>query len=144
MSEEQAVSISKLVVPERVVEFEYPDIEGFKLLLCFISRDKIAKMRSKCTSPQFNRKNKQTEEKLDEDLFNKLYSEAVIKDWHGLKASHLEELLLVNTSGLDPDTEIKYTKDNAAELMKNSVEFDRWVVETVNNLANFSIDKSSE
>jgi hypothetical protein len=65
----------------------------------------------------------------------------VIKGWSGLKLSHLEELLLVDTDGMDPNAELPYSQDEAEMLMRNSSSFEEWVTESVGELENFTKSK---
>ena len=90
---------------------------------------------------KFNRKSRQPEEELDEEKFLTEYCKAVIKGWKGLKFRYLEELLLVDISGQDPDDELAYTQENAELLMKNANDFDTWVTESVGDLENFTSNK---
>ena len=85
-----------------------------------------------------NKKTRAYEEQLDNDKFLTEYCKAIIKGWKGLKYKYLEELLLVDTSTVDPEDELEYNIENAELLMKNSGEFDNWVSETVGELENFT------
>ena len=76
-------------------------------------------------------------ESLDEDKFVSEFAEASIKNWKGLTVEHLETLLLINTEGQEPSTEVEYSKDNAEILVTNSSEFDTWLNEVVFDLDNF-------
>jgi hypothetical protein len=140
-----SISLSTLLTPSKTVSFEYPGLPNFFVDLCFLSREEMLKLRKRCVSTKFNRRTRQPEEELDEEKFATEYTQAVIKGWKGLKVSYLEELLLVDTSSLSADMkELVYTQDNAITLMKNSSDFDTWVVETVGDLANFSKTKSKK
>ena len=50
---------------------------------------------------------------------------------------YLEDLLLVDLSDNDPDSELEYNQENAEQLVNNSTEFDNWLNEVVFDLANF-------
>jgi hypothetical protein len=139
----ESVSLSSLLTPSKTVNFEYPGYSGFSVDLCFLAREELIKLRKRSTTQKFNRKTRQPEEVLDDDRFLSEYVKAVIKGWSGLKLSYLEELLLVDVSGLDI-TELPYTQANSETLMKNSVDFDTWVTETVGDLTNFTKNKSTK
>jgi len=47
----------------------------------------------------------------------------------------------VDVSQFDPEDCLPYTTDNAQLLMKNAVDFDTWVTETVSDLENFTGNK---
>ena len=67
----------------------------------------------------------------------KEFSSATIKGWKGLKLKYLEDLILVDLSGQDPESEMNYSTDNAEVLVENSTEFDNWLNEVVFDLENF-------
>jgi PP-loop superfamily ATP-utilizing enzyme len=77
------------------------------------------------------------EEDLDEVKFVKEFTEATIKNWKGLKLSYLEDLMLVDLKGQDPEKLMEFTFENARVLVENSNEFDNWLNEVVFDLENF-------
>lgn len=135
------ISLKTLMKPSKTVGIDFPGMPGFTVDLCYLAREELLKLRKKCVTNKFNRKTHQPEEILDEEKFLVEYVAAVIKGWSGLKLSHLEELLLVDTDGMDPDTELPYSQDEAEMLMRNSSSFDEWVTETVGDLENFTKSK---
>jgi len=140
-----SISLSSLLTPSKTITVEYPGFPGFEVDLCFLSREEMVKLRKRCVSTKFNRRTRQPEEELDEERFAAEYTQSVVKGWRGLQVSYLEELLLVDTSALPAGMkELVYSADNAATLMKNSPDFDSWVVDTVGDLANFSKNKSKK
>lgn len=128
--------------PSMTVSIEFPGMEGFEVDLCFLAREELLALRKKCLQKKFNRSTHQAEEVLDEDKFLKEYVSAIIKGWKGLKLSYLEELLLVDTEGMDPDAELPYSQEEAEILMRNSNDFDTWVTDSVGDLENFTKSKS--
>tara|TARA_B100001093_G_C25984940_1_gene658998 strand:- start:72 stop:500 length:429 start_codon:yes stop_codon:yes gene_type:complete len=139
MTEKKApVSLATLMTPSKTVDIEYPSHKGLFFKLTYLAREELVKLRKKCVTTKFNKKTRQPEEILDDDRFIVEYTKSIVKGWSGLKYRYLEELLLVDVSALDPDDELPYTKDNAELLMKNAVDFDTWVTETVGDLANFT------
>ena len=140
----EPVSLASLMTPSKTVEIDFPGHAGFKVSLCYLAREELLKLRKKCISQKFDRKTRQPTEVLDEEKFLTEYVKAVIKGWSGFKYRILEELLLVDTSNLDPEDELGYSQENAELLMKNSSDFDTWVTETVADLENFTTSRSSE
>ena len=140
----EPVSLASLMTPSKTVEIDFPGHTGFKVSLCYLAREELLKLRKKCITQKFDRKTRQPTEVLDEEKFLTEYVKAVIKGWSGFKYRILEELLLVDTSNLDPEDELGYTQENAELLMKNSSEFDTWVTETVADLENFTTSRSKE
>lgn len=131
----EPVSLKSLLVPTKSVETEFPGMEGFKLQLSFLSREELTKIRKKATKIEY--KNRQPVETLNDELFLQLYVDATVKGWEGLKFSYLEKLAPVDVSGQKPDDCLGYSRENALYLMKASADFDSYVSETVNELANF-------
>jgi hypothetical protein len=129
------ISLKTLLVPSKEVEVDYPGLPGFKVKLSFLSRETLLNIRKKATKTTF--KNRQTSEELNDELFLQLYAQASIKGWKGLKLRDLEQLVPVDLTGEDPDSELEYTEENALFLMKNSSNFDAFVSETVTDLGNF-------
>lgn len=135
------VSLATLMTPSKTVSIDFPDMEGFTVDLCYLAREELLKLRSKCLKQKFNKKTRAFEETLDEDTFLVEYVKAVIKNWVGLKYDYLRQLILIETEGLDLETELPFTKENAELLMKNSSDFDTWVTESVGDLENFTKNK---
>ena len=135
------ISLASLMTPSKTVTIDFQGYSGMSVDLCYLAREELIKLRKKCVTTKFNKKTRQPEEELDDDKFLLEYCKAVIKGWKGLKYQYLEELLLVDVSALDPNDELKYTKENAELLMKNSSPFDTWVTETVSELENFTGNK---
>ena len=141
MTDKTPVSLASLMTPSKTVSIDFPGFSGMKVSLCYLAREELIKLRKRCLITKFNRKSRQPEEELDEEKFLTEYCKAVIKGWKGLKFRYLEELLLVDISGQDPDDELAYTQENAELLMKNANDFDTWVTETVGDLENFTSNK---
>jgi hypothetical protein len=141
MTEKTTVSLASLMTDSKTVTIDFGGYRGFSVDLCYLARTELVKLRKKCVTTKFNKKTHQPEEELDEDKFLVEYCRAVIKGWKGLKYEYLEELLLVDTSDLDPQDCLPYTEDNAELLMKNATSFDTWVTETVGDLENFTSNK---
>ena len=131
------MELKKLMVDSKAVWIDFPGLSGFSVEVANLSRKELTGLRKRCTSQKFDRKTRQLVENLDEDKFVTEFAEASIKNWKGLTVEHLETLLLINTEGQDPKTEVEYTKENAEVLVTNSSEFDTWLNEVVFDLDNF-------
>ena len=128
-------NIKTLLVPNKTVETEFPGLMGFKLKLCFLSRETLTTIRKKSTKTVF--KNRQMTEDFDEDLFLQLYVQNTIKGWSGLTLEHLSKLVPIELGDQDPSTLVDFTDENALSLMKNSTNFDSFITEQVTDLGNF-------
>ena len=135
------VSLASLLTPSKTVTVDYPEFEGFSVQLCYLSREELVKLRSRCLSQKFNRKTRGFEEILDDDKFIVEYCKAFIKGWKGLKYKYLEKMLLLDVSSVDLEDELPYTQEDAEIMMKNASDFDTWVTETVGDLENFTSSK---
>lgn len=134
----QPVSLKSLLTPSKTVSIDFPGFDGFVVDLTYLSREELLKLRSRCLKNKFNKKTRAFEEQLDEETFLTEYCKSIIKGWKGLKYSYLEELLLVDTSGVAKDEELEYSQENAETLMRNAADFDQWVTDTVGDLDNFT------
>jgi hypothetical protein len=132
----QEISLKSLLVPSKTVEVEYPGFPDFKITIGYMSRETLISLRKKSTKNTF--KGKSVQDEFNEDLFLELYVDAAIKGWKGLKFSYVDLLVPVDVSEFDPQDELGYSKDNALMLMKNSSQFDNFISEQVNDLANFT------
>lgn len=134
-----SISLQSLLTPQKVVEVDYPGYEGFKLKIAFLSREEIIKIRKRCTITKFDKRSRQPLDELDEELFLKNYVNAVVRGWTGLKFKFLQELMLVDLSGVqDLEAELEYNEENALVLLKNSSEVDGFITEVTGDLANFT------
>lgn len=125
------------MVTDKVTEVEFPDIDGFKVNICYLGRDKLMKIRNGALVYKFNKRTRQREEEVDNDKFLEAYTEAVIKGWSGLTVRGLSNLLPVDVSRMDPKKEIPYSAEDALDLIKNSTIFDQFISDTLNNFDTF-------
>jgi hypothetical protein len=128
-------NIKALLTPVKMVEVEYPGLPGFKIKLCYLSKDTLINIRKKSTKVTY--KNRQSVEEVDDELFLKLYTQNTIKSWTGLTLDYLSKLVPVDLGDNDPNTEVDYSEENALDLIKNSSNFDNFVTEQVSDLGNF-------
>lgn len=134
-----SISLQSLLTPQKVVEVDYPGYTGFKLKIAFLSREEIIKIRKRCTVTKFDKRSRQPLDELDDELFLKNYVTAVVRGWTGLKFKFLQELMLVDLSGVqDLEAELEYNEENALVLLKNSSEVDGFITEVTGDLANFT------
>jgi hypothetical protein len=137
----QPVSLKSLLTPSKTVGIEFPGMDGFEVKLTYLAREELLKLRNRSVKQVLNKRTRAYEEQLDNDKFLVEYAKAVVKGWKGLKYSYLEELLLVDTSDVDPNDELDYSEENAEILLKNSGEFDNWFSDMLGDLENFTKSK---
>jgi len=138
----KAVSLKSLMTPTKTVEFDYPGCEGFKVKLCYLAREELMKLRTRCVQQVFNKKTRSYEEEMDDDKFLEEYTKAVIKGWTGFKLGYAKNMLLLgDMTPEQEEKELEFTQENVEVLMRNSGDFDTWVTEMVGDLENFTQSK---
>jgi len=138
------MDLKSLLVDSKTTWAEFPGLDGFEVELANLSRKELVNLRKKCTTNKFNRKTRAFEEQLDDEKFVKEFTEATVKGWKGLKLGYLEDLILVDLKGQDPEMEMDYSAENAQILVENSSEFDNWLNEVVFDLENFRTKQSAK
>ena len=138
------MELKSLLVDSKTAWVEFPGMEGFEVELANLSRKELVNLRKKCTTNKFDRKTRAFNEELDEGKFLSEFTKAVVKGWKGLKLKYLEDILLVDLSGQDPEKEMDYSYENAKALVENSSEFDNWLNEVVFDLENFRSGSEGE
>ena len=131
------MNLSELMVDTKSAWVEHPAYEGLELELVNLSRPELTALRKRCVSTKFDKNTRKPVEEQNEEKFIAEFTKATIKNWKGFKYKYLEDLMLVDLSKVDPETELPYTQDNAKLLITNSGEFDTWVNDTVFDLENF-------
>ena len=132
-------NLSDLLTPSKTATIDFPGYDGFKVNLTYLAREEMLKLRKKAVTTKINRRTRQPEEELNEEIFLKEYCKAVIKGWSGLKMKYLVQIIPVDEEKLtDMEATLPYSLENAQILMENSNDFDAWLTETVGDLANFT------
>ena len=131
------MELKNLLVDSKTTWVEFPGLDGLEVELANLSRKELVNLRKRCVQNKFNRKTRSFEETLDEDKFVAEFSKATVKGWKGLKIGYLEDILLVDISGQDPEMIMEYSEENAKLLVENSQDFDNWLNEVVFDLENF-------
>ena len=138
------MELKSLLVDSKTTWVEFPGLDGFEVELANLSRKELVALRKRCTQNKFNRKIRQFEETLDDDKFVIEFTNATVKGWKGLKMKYLEDLLLVDISKQDPESELEFDLANAQQLVENSSEFDNWLNEVVFDLENFRTEEQEK
>ena len=130
------MELKSLLLDSKTTWVEFPGLLGFEVELANLSRKELVNLRKKCTINKFNRKTRQFEDELNDEKFVVEFTKATVKNWRGLKLDYLEDLLLVDLKGQNPETEMDYSEENAQTLVENSSEVDNWLNEVVFDLEN--------
>ena len=131
------MKLQDLLVDVKTTWVEYPGCPGFEVEIAGLSRKELMNLRKSCMIGKIDRKTRQPYQELDEDKFVSEFSRSVIKGWKGFKVKYLEELVLVDSKGVDLESEIDYDQDSAEALVQNSTEFDNWLNDVVFDLDTF-------
>ena len=131
------MDLKSLLVDSKTTWVEFPGLLGFEVELANLSRKELTNLRKKCTINKFNRKTRQFEDELNDEKFIVEFTRSTVKNWKGLQLGYLQDLLLVDLKGQDPEQEMEFTEENAQQLVENSSEFDNWLNEVVFDLENF-------
>ena len=132
-------NLSDLLTPSKEMSIEFPGYEGFIIKVTYLAREELLKLRKKAVSTKINRRTRQPEEELNEEIFLKEYTKAVIKGWTGLKMKYVVQLLPVDEDKIvDMEAELPFTFENSLIMMENSNDFDAWLTDVVGDLANFT------
>lgn len=132
------MDLKSLIVEDTSIEVEHPLLEGLKVKVNYITKEKMKRLLDKSRTMKFSKKTHKLEESLDDDIFLEAYSEALIKDWSGFKLKYLKELLPVNLKGADPESLLEYKPDNALDLLKGSSDFDSWLSNAISDVSVFN------
>ena len=138
------MDLKNLLVDSKTAWVEFPGLDGFEVELANLSRKELVALRKRCVTNKFDRKTRAFNEELDESKFVKEFTQATVKGWRGLKLAMLEDLILVDLKGQEPETEMPYNQENAQVLVENSSEFDNWLNEVVFDLENFRSGSEGE
>ncbi len=123
--------IKKVVAKETTSWVDYPEIDGFKVELVYLNREDLMKIRNRALTYKFNKRTRQREEEIDNDKFLEGYAEKAIRNWSGLKAKHLPDLLPADISDMDPEEDIETV-------------FDQFITDCMNDYESFSKKKVEE
>jgi len=137
------MDLKSMLLPEKVVTFDFPGCEGFTVDLAFLSKESNQALYKKCQQTKFDNRSRQPIEEFDDDLFMKIYVKSIIKGWKGFKFKYISELVLSEV-GDNSEQELAFTDENALDLMKSSMIFDNWISEVLSDLGNFMQKDSTE
>ena len=139
------LDLKNLILPEKTVSFEFPECPGFVLDLTFLGKDEMAKLQERCTIKKLDPRSRRVYPQLDEEKFLDEYVRATIKGWKGFKFKYLTTFVLTSdVSDYDDDDTIRYSHENAMELIKSSTLFDGWLSDITTDLTNFTKSSSKK
>ena len=132
------MQLSTLIKNDTVISIEHPEFDGLVVKVAYVSKEKTRKLIDKATIKKFSKSSHQLEEEIDNDIFLKLYTKALIRGWKGFKLEYLLDLTPIDTGDVDLNEELEFNDDNALVLMQNSNAFDQWLTGVSGDIKNFS------
>ena len=133
--------IKDVASKKKTLTTEFPDMPGFMVDISYLGRDELTKLRDKCKTLKINKRTRDPEEVIDNDLFSDLYVDAVITGWTGFKQKYLMQLVVMEEyDESKAEEDVEFDSENARSLMSASTIFDRWVTELLNDVENFNKD----
>lgn len=130
------MNLKQLLVDKKSAWVDFPGLKGFQVQVVNLSRTELNALTKKCTKTKFNRGSAPTQQ-LDTQKFVEQFTAKTVINWKGLKYQYLQQLVLVDISGQDMNTQLPYSKQNAQLLVEQSGQFDSWLNEVVFDLGNF-------
>jgi hypothetical protein len=136
--------LKSLLLPEKVVSFDFPGCKGLTFELAFLSKEELVKIQKECTGKKLDQRTRAVQDYFDDDKFLELYVSKIIRGWAGFKIKYLKEMVLIDDSNVDDDEEIDYSDEQALMLMKTSTVLDNWISEQIGDLGKFTTPKSKK
>lgn len=132
------LTLASLVLDHKTVNFEFPGYPGFCVDLTYTTAEKYAEIRKSCVTTKLDSATGYPMEILDQEAWNRAFSDQIIAGWSGLTYKILATLILINEDAIeDMEAEVDFDSDNAQMLLKHSPVFDTWVKERMSDLNNF-------
>jgi hypothetical protein len=132
------MELKSLLAESKEIEIDFPDMEGFKVKVCYLSKEQLRKITEKARTIGFDRKTHTPTETLDDELFTQLYVSKALTGWKGLKYDYLKQLVLIDESSIPEEGELKYSEENAIQLVNNSKHFDSWISSVISDISLFN------
>jgi len=137
-SQELASLIRKAGEKERVNEFEFPEISGFRVKLAYASKMLMSQIREVARVVRKNFRTGRIIEDFDEEKLRDAYANYIVKGWKGLTVDRLRECIPgIKITGKRGSEEIPYSVEVATALMDVSAEFENWIVEVAGDVHNY-------
>ena len=121
---------------DRTVWAEYRD--GFQIQIRYVPRAKLQRMLDRCQKREWDPKDHQLKDKLDNEKFYRMIAEEVVVGWRGLTPDVLRKMADMEEY---PEEEVPYSVDDAAELLDKAYDFDLWVQRVCSDLEYFDASR---
>jgi len=146
MTDEKRASVQELISAiqkagkaEKVVEFQYPYVPSVFIRVSYASKQLLKQIIEEAKESFFNVQNRQQEDRINDEKFNRAAARELLKGWRGMTISGLKTILAGRgeiTGSLDQD--VPFDEELAFTLMDASLELQAWVINVATNVTNFA------
>lgn len=149
MNTVRSLTAAKFVKKDTQAWFDFPELEGFKILLRYCRKSEMRKMLEDCTEKRTDLMTGETKEETNSEEFKKEICKNIIIDWAGLtigmlkKLIPLDEAALAETGYVDTDL-VACDLESKMMLMNESFTFDRWLNTAVSDIRKFKEDQQAK
>ena len=113
--------------------------------LTFLDKDELQAILSKHTKITINPKTKQADEKIDGAKMTEEIVELCVKGWKGVTYEWLARNINIDLSKItNKKEEVPFSMEDMKILVKEAYGIDSWILDTVRDAANFSVEKEEE
>lgn len=113
-----------------------PD-SGWRVELAFLTREGFERMLKKHTRRVYLRDSNEHVQKLDKQAYYEELADKIILGWSGLTIGVLKTLVAFDTTGLQDDMEVEFTREVCVSILRHSVGFDVWVTDLASQPGRF-------
>jgi len=109
----------------------------FEVQLSYIPRTEMTKLVESCQETKMSRSTRQMEKTLNSEKFLSKFVDRAIVSWKGLELQVLENFIPIRYEEGKEKEELKFSRENAIKLLKESQLFDDWVNEKISDIDTF-------
>jgi hypothetical protein len=131
-------AIEKAGTKEKIVEFEYPYLDGLYFEIAFASKQVLKRITDESKENFFNHRTRQQEDRINDKKFGRASSRELLKGWRGLTVEKLRVMFPTLEFEGEEGAEVSYDQDLAYILLDNSMELQNWVVNVAQTISNFA------
>jgi hypothetical protein len=128
-----------LAEEEKTIWIKY--LDDFEIHIRYLPRKDLVKISESATEITWDKKTHTRIDKVNTDHFYSRFIEKAILDWKGLKIKTLQKIVPIKLDGVDPESEIPFTKENAMELLRNGYDLDAFLQDAILDIQKFDIEK---
>jgi len=144
--EDLGAFIKKAGESQRVSEFQYPFASTFFVSVAYASKFLLNQIREASKETFMNPRTRQSEDRINEDKLRNEYARIIMKGWRGLTVKVLNllvpglDIVMEKEGGVaaELDVEIPYDQALANVIMRNSLDFESWIIDIATNSSNYT------